>query len=1084
MICDSTCLWRLHCCLLYMLFFVGCGSNGGEHQQAGEANNGGPQESDGFDTPDQALDAYGKSLVDGDSEAYRRVAAKDSKAIRGLDAIIQMETGKTPEEAAKINLQSLAPMQGFGDVPSKRFPAEITGDDATIVQVFERSIALQKVVHFRKFRFRKSGSKWHLVGSEFGEASELPDKYAWNAESAELTDSAQQRPDQSDRHDAGTDSPTDPPDGEPVAPSDTGPRPNVATVRERELFNGTDLSGWTYIPLKNSRHRTNQSWFVDKERKVLFSVGKDGNDISTTDSFRDFDLRLQWRWRPGSEVSPNGSGVVVRVDGLTARGTDPKGLEIDLRPDQDEKIGLGNGTFIAYNVSLENHRGTTNGVVDRILGWRRQPGPIVDGQWNDLQISCIEDRVTVTLNGEVVNEGWNLSAREGKITLRNQKSGIEFRNFTLTEIRPQANSRTNRDLGSPAGTATEKRDAGSSKETVKAAAYRPPPKDHPEFRDLAVGSHDCRIFFPGNPAFTEEVVKIPEGNVHVANFQGRTRRASYLFEIYTYPKPFVAETGTTALLDQTRDNLVDAPTGRLISGKSHTYQDSPALDFIYEHPETTGAGKGYCRLVMRGNRIYILEVDGVNVPPEEVAVFHDSLAPFALPGSSSPDSSPPATADVPKLPVPGQAAREKSSKLMHELYAEDFKAAKRRNEKVALARKLINRAAEVEAGEERFVLLDEAQTMAAAAGGVEECLDALAQLEVGYEVDSLQLKFDALPKLARTFLSTDDRIRVASEMLESSQLAVDADRYEMAMELLRAAAAAARKAGDATLAETASSRLAEVIQLRSKHESVQLSLETLKVDADQADANQTIGEFYCFMKGEWETGLPYLAKGADERFRLAAEQELAEPDNAPKQTELGDLWFRLSGESKGLQKKHLRRRAAHWYRLALPELTGLRKESVEKRLAGMKLKADVAGPALVHLPDVPMAGHEGVVMGSGTPFRDEPLQGKTYPQVLWAHPEDKLPSHYAFTLNRKFARMTGKAAINDMKAVDRAQRPQQFAIYGDGRLLWKSRPLQEKLESERFSLNVRSVKTLHMYVSGGGYGGQALWVDVVLEEKD
>ena len=165
-------------------------------------------------------------------------------------------------------------------------------------------------------------------------------------------------------------------------------------------------------------------------------------------------------------------------------------------------------------------------------------------------------------------------------------------------------------------------------------------------------------------------------------------------------------------------------------------------------------------------------------------------------------------------------------------------------------------------------------------------------------------------------------------------------------------------------------------------------------------------------------------------------------------------------------------------------MAGLQKETVEKRLSEMKYVAEAAGPKIVFLTKVPMLGAEGILINDDKGhFRDERLKGEKYPQVLWAHPQDKVPSHYAFTLNRKYSKLTGKAAINDVQSIDRAQKPQQFAIYGDKRLLWKSRPLQNKLDADEFSVNVSNVRTLHLYVAGGGYGGHALWVDVALEEK-
>lgn len=614
--------------------------------------------------------------------------------------------------------------------------------------------------------------------------------------------------------------------------------------------------------------------------------------------------------------------------------------------------------------------------------------------------------------------------------------------------------------------------------------YRTPPQDHPEFRDLAVRSHDCRVFFPGKPSFTEKNVKIAEGNVHVATFQGKTPRAAYLFEIYTYPKAFADKAGATALLRQTRDNLVDSPRGRLSSSEPLTYEGSPALDFVYVHPDTTGAGKGHCRIVMRENRVYLLEVDGVQIPPAEIKVFHESLAPYALPGGSSPGGS--LTTATPKLKkqLPDQAARDKALQLVRSLYEKEFQSSRTSSERIVLARTMLDRAREVEEPAERFVLLDVARKMAAGAGGVDPALDAVAQLDGEFEIDALQLTSDSLEDLAKAVLEAEDRIRVAREMLAAARVAIETDRYELAVGLLNPASAGARKGRELVLAKSANDQLEEANQLKSQYEAIRPSLEKLSAAPDDAAANQAVGQYYCLAKGQWEKGLPHLAKASDARLKMLAEKELARPTTADAQVKLADQWFELAGEAKGLSEKHLQLHAAYWYRQALPNLPGLEKDAVEKRLSGMKHVVAAEGPKLVFLRDVPMFGTPDVLINDDKGyFREERLKGEKYPQVLWAHAKDDGSSHYAFTLRRKFSRLTGKAAINDVQSVARALKPQQFTIYGDKRLLWKSRPLQDKLDSEEFNLNVSNVTTLHFYVAGGGFGGHALWVDVVLEEK-
>lgn len=148
----------------------------------------GEESAQGFKTPVEALDAYGKAMEKGDEATFRKVAAKFDTGIEGLDAIISLQTDMEPAEAAKINLIELASIQGFGDVASKRFETEIDGDKAVIVQVFEDSGAFNMGDKFRKWIFEKSGDQWYLVDSEFGDAKDLPEKYEWDKNIADVSD--------------------------------------------------------------------------------------------------------------------------------------------------------------------------------------------------------------------------------------------------------------------------------------------------------------------------------------------------------------------------------------------------------------------------------------------------------------------------------------------------------------------------------------------------------------------------------------------------------------------------------------------------------------------------------------------------------------------------------------------------------------------------------------------------------------------------------------------------------------------------------------------------------------------------------
>ena len=160
--------------LLYLAAAIACLACTACRQEAGTAA------ATGFDSPDAALDAYRDALEQGDAAAFRGIMAKQPEALEGFDFMVSMETDMPPEEAAKANLQALAPMQGFGDLRSKRFPAEIEGNRAEIVVVFEDDGIMTSPDKFRRWQFEQSGGKWYLVGDDFGAAADLPEKYSWD----------------------------------------------------------------------------------------------------------------------------------------------------------------------------------------------------------------------------------------------------------------------------------------------------------------------------------------------------------------------------------------------------------------------------------------------------------------------------------------------------------------------------------------------------------------------------------------------------------------------------------------------------------------------------------------------------------------------------------------------------------------------------------------------------------------------------------------------------------------------------------------------------------------------------------------
>src|SRR5205823_3905988 len=116
--------------------------------------------------------------------------------------------------------------------------------------------------------------------------------------------------------------------------------------------------------------------------------------------------------------------------------------------------------------------------------------------------------------------------------------------------------------------------------------------------------------------------------------------------------------------------------------------------------------------------------------------------------------------------------------------------------------------------------------------------------------------------------------------------------------------------------------------------------------------NLAAGKFYCFFKGDWSKGLPLLAKGADAKLAALARLDQANPTEPDKLKQLGDAWWDWAESQSAVVKTAGRVHAGDGYRNAQPNLTGLTKVAVDKRLEQI---ARLAAPTehVVAAPPIP-----------------------------------------------------------------------------------------------------------------------------------
>lgn len=157
------------------------------------------------------------------------------------------------------------------------------------------------------------------------------------------------------------------------------------------------------------------------EGGVLKCSGKPSGFLHTMDSYRDFVLKLEWRWDPETQVAGN-SGVLLRVQGELR--TWPQCIEAQLQAgNAGDLLALGGATM--------------RGDPDRTRGIRTTKLHAAEreaGEWNEYEIHVLGDAITLFVNGEKVNHATGLAAVSGPIALQSEGTPIHFRRMRIAPI--------------------------------------------------------------------------------------------------------------------------------------------------------------------------------------------------------------------------------------------------------------------------------------------------------------------------------------------------------------------------------------------------------------------------------------------------------------------------------------------------------------------------------------------------------------------------------------------------------------------------------------------------------------------------
>jgi len=252
--------------------------------------------------------------------------------------------------------------------------------------------------------------------------------------------------------------------------------PKKKGLRAR-LFNGKDLTGFEPFlgtapgegGKATGRNAAPESVFFVRDGE-LHVTGKVFGGLVSVREYENYHLVVEYKWGdkkwPPREDLPRMSGVVLHATGPpgTVRNWSMAGItcvigEVDtgalLLPEvlpkpislraPAERLVFKKGTMLVYKPG-EPLTTVQSGTLHR-LGYRppavmakTAAGKVAKdlinpvGEWNKLECTCEGDKITVTLNGTIVNVATKVTETKGKLFIESQGAEISFRTINVRPL--------------------------------------------------------------------------------------------------------------------------------------------------------------------------------------------------------------------------------------------------------------------------------------------------------------------------------------------------------------------------------------------------------------------------------------------------------------------------------------------------------------------------------------------------------------------------------------------------------------------------------------------------------------------------
>ena len=267
------------------------------------------------------------------------------------------------------------------------------------------------------------------------------------------------------------------------------------------------------------------------------------------------------------------------------------------------------------------------------------------------------------------------------------------------------------------------------------------------------------------------------------------------------------------------------------------------------------------------------------------------------------------TTSTVRLTLPGGVELASARVTVRRRLGQTLRAAKDAASRSQLAKQLVLRADMVKEASEKYATLLEARDLAVLATDQALLSTILNKLTNEFQLDEHQLRAETISKLVTETTADRALADLFTTIEDDIERAVEADKYEAALELCQAGTECATKTKDLALRRAALSTTRQVQSIFKAYEIVIPHLGTLQTNANDPAANGAVGKFLCFQKRDWEKGMGHLKKGTS-LSELAAKE--LDPTTSPE--ELSAEWLKASIQLSGIEKDAARDRGVYWLR--------------------------------------------------------------------------------------------------------------------------------------------------------------------------